>query len=200
MPTTNAWNSNVPVEVTKGGTNAVAMSTSSGILKYDATSLVTSTTATIDANNLYTNTSQPAFCYVISAVVADVTGKDALYTIIFDEKIFENGANFNTGTGTFTAPKTGLYLFIVGVYMTNISTVMNEMYLRIVTTAATYETYLGPRATGTTKDLIKEHSCIAAMTAGDTAYCTVIVTGGAANTADITNTGDSTNFSGVLLT
>src|SRR5258706_10844124 len=42
-----------------GGTNATSMSTTTGIVKYDGTSLVTSTTAKIDASNRYTNTSQP---------------------------------------------------------------------------------------------------------------------------------------------
>jgi hypothetical protein len=42
MPTINCWGSNIPVEISKGGTNATSMSTASGILKYDSTKLITS--------------------------------------------------------------------------------------------------------------------------------------------------------------
>lgn len=55
MVTINAIDSNIPIELSKGGTNATTMATNSGIIKFDGTSLVTSSTAKIDSNNVYTD-------------------------------------------------------------------------------------------------------------------------------------------------
>jgi hypothetical protein len=46
MPTINSWNSNVPVEISKGGTNANTMSTTDGVCYFDGTSIVTTAVGT----------------------------------------------------------------------------------------------------------------------------------------------------------
>jgi hypothetical protein len=43
MPTNNAWNSNVPVEISKGGTNATSMTNTDGVCYFDGTRVVTTT-------------------------------------------------------------------------------------------------------------------------------------------------------------
>jgi len=46
MATKNAINSNIPIEISKGGTNATSMTDTDGVVYYDGTSLVTTTVGT----------------------------------------------------------------------------------------------------------------------------------------------------------
>jgi len=46
MPTQNSWNSNIPVEISKGGTNATSMANTDGVVYFDGTSLNTTTVGT----------------------------------------------------------------------------------------------------------------------------------------------------------
>jgi len=54
---------------------------------------------------------QPAFFAWLSAGVADVTGDNTAYTIIYDTEVFDQNADFDLGTSIFTAPVTGKYQF-----------------------------------------------------------------------------------------
>ena len=116
MPTTNSINSNIPIEISKGGTNASTMATATGIVKYDGTRLVTSATATLDAANIQTNTAQPCFRAYLANAINDVTGNGTNYTVIFDTAEFDNSSSYDVATGLFTAPKTGRYLFNTSLY------------------------------------------------------------------------------------
>lgn len=111
MPTINSWNSNIPVEISKGGTNATSMATSTGLVKYDGTRLITSSTAKIDSNNVYTNTAQPCF-RAYANLQSNVTGDGTEYTVIFANENFDQANNFDA-TSTFTAPVAGIYYFYV---------------------------------------------------------------------------------------
>jgi hypothetical protein len=53
---------------------------------------------------------QPAFLAYLSSNLLNVTG-DNDYTVVFDTEVYDQNADYNTGTGTFTAPVTGKYLF-----------------------------------------------------------------------------------------
>lgn len=46
MPTQNSWNSNIPVEISKGGTNATSMTNTDGVVYYDGTKLETTAVGT----------------------------------------------------------------------------------------------------------------------------------------------------------
>jgi len=54
---------------------------------------------------------QPSFCALNSAGDANVTGDGTEYTVICDTEIWDQSADYNNGTGVFTAPITGRYLF-----------------------------------------------------------------------------------------
>jgi len=195
--TINSWYSNVPVEIAKGGTNANAMATANGIIKYDGTRLVTSATALIDAGNRYTNSSQPAFLAYATPQV-NVIGDGTGYNIIFANALVNQGASFD-GVSTFTAPKTGTYLlgttislgyaFVVG---------NNEFDLSIATTSSgvfrldTCNVYTCSSAFSYYKSA---NSTLVYMTAGQTARVNVFISG-AAKTISIL--GDST-FWGYLV-
>jgi hypothetical protein len=181
MPTNNAWNSNIPVEISKGGTNASTMATSTGIVKYDGTRLVTSGTALIDSSNRYTNTSQPAFNITSNAPLSNVTGDNTIYTVVFNTTEFDQGTNFSGGT-TFTAPITGKYflqtnLFILGTLVTHTGAVL-KILNGVNPIAGTSLNPFNSIADGSDACGIST-STFAALTAGDTITVTLSVSGGA---------------------
>jgi hypothetical protein len=113
-----------PVTIPNGGTNAIAMSTVNGIVKYDGTSLVTSTTAKIDSHNYFTNTAQPSFLACLTANDNNVTGNGTIYTVGTNTPltILYNIAGAFTAAGVFTAPVDGIYFFAATVSLINIAT------------------------------------------------------------------------------
>lgn len=54
---------------------------------------------------------QPAFLAVLDANIADVTGDATVYVVILDTEVFDQNADFDLATSTFTAPITGRYKF-----------------------------------------------------------------------------------------
>ena len=111
MLTINSIGSNIPIEVSLGGTNATSFATNTGIVKYDGTRLVTSSTAKVDASNRFVNASQPAFCAYRSSLQANVTGNGTAVSLVYDTELYDITNNYNNATGVFTAPVDGLYSF-----------------------------------------------------------------------------------------
>ena len=178
MPTNNAWNSNIPVEISKGGTNATSMATSTGIVKYDGTSLVTSSTALIDSSNRMTNTSQPCFLAYLGSNATNVTGDGTVYRVAFDTEAYDVGSNFTTGaSAAFTAPVTGKYLLSVSVRWSVAVFTTNTFNVQIVTTARTYDCQLG-YVSGSSNNSTISFSVLADMSATNTAYVNFSCAGG----------------------
>lgn len=185
-----------------GGTNATSMGTTNGIVKYDATSLVTSSTATIDSTGRLTNTAQPAFLARLNANVTNATGDGTVYTLICDTEVFDVGANYNNASGVFTAPVTGKYFFSGGVYFSAIGTSFG-FAIKIVATSVTlinnFNYFNG--AVANQNGLVI--SGIVAMTANDTCTLAAVGSFGTKNNT-ISNTaaggaGNATFFSGYLV-
>jgi hypothetical protein len=196
MATINSISSNIPIEISKGGTNVTTFSTSTGIVKYDGTSLVTSTTATIDASNRMVNTAQPAFLAQVDSTISDVTGDaNTTYTIVFDTETFDQGANFN-GTTTFTAPVTGKYFFTLNVLLGGLL-VGHILYIcNIATSSTTFSSAGNPYVLSSSAQTSVALNTFCAMTAGDTATASIRVAN-STKTVDIIGnsvSGASTTF------
>ena len=81
--------------------------------------VITDSTGPSAGNKLWDMTSdgertmplQPAFFANITALIPNVTGNGTQFLIPFNNTRFDQGGDFNTGTGIFTAPKTGRYQF-----------------------------------------------------------------------------------------
>lgn len=111
--------------IANGGTNANSMSTSTGIVKYDGTKLVTSSAATLNASNVYNNTAQPSVKAVLTTTASNITGDGTVTTIPFDTVTtnsgFDQASNFNTSTYRFTAPVAGRYLVHCTAYLSGVT-------------------------------------------------------------------------------
>ncbi len=158
------------VPIAAGGTNATSMGTSNGIVKYDGTRLVTSTTALIDSNNRMTNGSQPCFLYYCNAAVTNVTGDGTNYTCLFQTQVFDNGSNFSSNT-TFTAPVTGMYQFNMSVLTQNNLAAHNPSF-RLVVNGSTNYTF-GNFGGAFVGNFLLHSSIVIKMNATDT--CTVVL-------------------------
>lgn len=137
---------------------------------------------TVDSTGRMTNAAQPAFLAYLASNDSNVTGNGATYTLgtnVALTEIFDQGNNFNTN-GTFTAPVTGKYEFLLTPYFTGTTALMTTCVAQIVTTARAYQiTEIWYPAAG---DRSIQLSSLCNMTAGDTATFTVRIIGGAGNT------------------
>ncbi len=148
---------------------------------------------------------QPAFLAYMSASRTNVTGNNVLYTIAFDQEVYDQNSDFNTGTYTFTAPATGKYLFTVTVLIDELDATYTAGEMFLVTSNRTYSAWNtnwgAMRDNGNQCQLT--HSVIADMDAADTCYVQIQVgPGGTAQTVDVIQNGATdprTYFSGALI-
>lgn len=98
--------------------------TSAGVLYASSTGVITSTSAGTAGQALISNGAGVAptyqsvsagsaigFVAYASSAKSNVTGNNVIYTVLFDSTTRNDGTCYNTSTGVFTAPSTGLYSF-----------------------------------------------------------------------------------------
>lgn len=144
---------------------------------------------------------QPAFLAILSANVTDVTGDGTAYTVLWNSTIFDQNSDFNTSTGTFTAPVTGRYLFQSTVDVVQLQAATNAGNSVIITSNRNYryaEVNWGAVMTTTGTAYSANGSCLADMDAADTATVSVTVTGGT-KTVDVQGSTPVSRFSGNLV-
>jgi hypothetical protein len=183
--------------IANGGTNATSMATSTGIVKYDGTRLVTSSTAKIDSSNRMTNTSQPAFFAYIDSSPSNVTGDGTAYVLACNNVLYDNNSNYNNSTYTFTAPVTGIYIVSIGVLFLNTVTASTPtLQLAGTSPTLTYGNYAGLAHAGNfPMSVVWPRK----MTAGDTFQAQVVVGGGSKTVGVYGGVGDArTWFSAYL--
>ena len=185
--------------IANGGTNATSMSTSTGIVKYDGTRLITSSTAKIDSSNRFTNSGQPAFQIYQNTSPANVTGDGSTYILAMNTVVFDQTSSFNTGNFSFVAPVTGRYYLQMAVTLTNIvletsvqiyiNTSQNLFFLNDVT---------GQGVQDASGQLQLNGSVFCAMSANDLATF-VVVASGSTKTVGILGDSSHTFVSGFLV-
>jgi hypothetical protein len=81
---------------------------------------------------------QPLFLAVPSSTLTNVTGDGTIYTVVFGSETTDQGSDYDSSTGIFTAPVAGKYKFVVGLSFTGIVSHSN------------CPLYFGKNGTGTT--------------------------------------------------
>lgn len=166
-------------------TNAV---TGAGTLSYgDMTFFGSSTTInTTTQTGLYTNLgshfskTQPAFHYNLQSNATNVTGDNTVYALgsggVALTKVFDQDSNMTT-TGTFTAPKTGLYYLGMSAVLTSLGAGHTLVNYKIITTSTTFVVYdvSGATVRDSNNFISSSNGVFCSMTAGNTATFNVQV-------------------------
>jgi len=127
-----------------------------------------------------------AFSAFLSSTASNVTGNNTTYTILCDSEVFDVGGNYDTGTGTFTAPVTGKYHFIYSILLGGIVNA-NDNTSTLVTSNRVYKS--NANSATAVKDAAGQASYrgefLCDLDAGDTATATVYSTGEGSNVNDV---------------
>lgn len=128
-----------PVSIANGGTDATSFSTSNGIVKYDGTRLVSSSTFTLNSSNYANNSSQPLVSAYVNTSVNNVTGDGTNYTVLFNTVLVNNSSSYVSGSGVFTAPVAGNYLVTGSIGLTGLGAADTAGIILVGFTARTYQ-------------------------------------------------------------
>lgn len=167
-----------------------------GMDNSDNDKFVISGNSTLGTNNVFTSTLNgeinlpmtTAFAAFNTVTDVDVTGDGTDYSIICDETVFNNGSNYSTGTGVFTAGCDGIYKFELGITVADISAA-NYYYSRIATTDYTFrDNYIRPYVVDVSGNYITVTSILCEMDEGDTAVGGVRLANETGKDIDVTGT------------
>lgn len=166
----------------------------------------TSTMLITDAGEM-TNPSQPAFMAYQASNSANATGNGTTYTLGTTTdltEVFDQNADFDPTSGTFTAPVTGRYSFNGIADMNALTAAMTTGQMQISTSNRLWITNYVNIGAGRTVSALADHyglqaSIFTDMDAADTAICRVQVNGAAGDTAGVSGGANATTaFSGKL--
>ncbi len=151
----------------------------------------------IDRSGHITKPNQSAFSAYMSATQSNFAVGVGGVTILFDTERFDQNADFNTSTYTFTAPVTARYQLNLQARLNALDTAANYYQLIFKTSNTDYIFTFDPNLSADADYYSISFSILADMDASDTAYVQVNQSGGSQQT-DINHGGD-TYFSGYLV-
>lgn len=146
---------------------------------------------------------QPAFLAYVAATQSNIainTEVVVQYNTDSGATGYDQGADYNTSTYTFTAPVTGRYLFTYFMRLASIDSAVTELYTVLVTSNGNYEQVITPDIlfSADPSRYTASNTTMAGMDAGDTAFIRIYQTGGAAQ-MDVIGSAYTAYFSGTLI-
>jgi hypothetical protein len=163
-----------------GGANGalanVALGTASQVLTSNGAG-VAPTFQTVSAVN------SPSFIAYQSSAVSNATGDGTTYSLICGSTLTNVGAAYATGTGLFTAPTSGAYVFNANVYLNLLGAAhtLCQCYFVNVTTGVSIGTFAfcNPFACSNSSQFVVQGNVILQLAASDQVKVTVQVANGA---------------------
>ncbi len=124
---------------------------------------------------------QPAFYAFADANLNNVTGDGTTYNpVIYSSERFDQGSDYSTSTGVFTAPVSGRYIVGVGLYCTGLTSSHIDCFYRLNTSNDNfYISQINPWALNSATSYDLTGSVLANMDAADTADVSFQINGGA---------------------
>ena len=169
------------------------------VMTPDATNLYIGTNdaarMVIDSTGAVTMPAQPAFLASRASSQSNLA-INTLVKVIFDQEIFDQNADFNTSTNTFTAPVTGKYFLAVNLVFNEVDTAAGFYQFHIRTSNRSYAQTNKVAFASDPNYWTFNYSVLADMDAGDTVYIDFYQNAGTAQT-DVR--GGETTFSGYLV-
>ena len=157
-------------------------------------SLGTTTHMAFDETGAITKPLQPSFNAGTSGQ-NNVTGDETQYQMVFETENIDRNADYNTSTGAFTAPVTGLYFLSANVSAGGFSG-HTRMLNHIVTSNRTYiDSAENLANTKINTSFGFNVSCLADMDANDTAFLRIRIDGG----SKVIDVDDTSTFQGCLI-
>lgn len=213
MATNNSIDSNIPIEISLGGTNASMMTLPFGALYYDGSNVVTVSSLGASSQVLLSNGPgvapsfqtfagdgfpDPAFVAFRNSQFLG-TGQGAPLTILFNQGVYTIGSHYSGITGNFVAPSTNKYCLLSELVM--IRPLSSTSYTITIVTSNRDYTVVGNfnSENNSSSEMQRVIETLADMDAGDTA--SVVLTTWGASSSDQTGVtkGFTTTFSGFTL-
>lgn len=161
------------------------------------TALFNNSTTKIDSTGRFTNSAQPVFSVYVPSGLSNVTGDGTTYTIPFSTALVNQGTYFNTSTGVFTAPVTGVYYFCASVQFNNVVAQSNAQLIILASGVTYVSNLINPSVIAVSAQMGLMAHCVAPMSANDTSVCQVIMAG-STKSVNI-STGANSVFGGYLI-